>query len=283
ATRWLAAAFTVQITLSLVLATVNYQHWDGYRAFAASLAAETANRRVWVNGEWLGYYFEAAGALPLVRGQAVRPGEIVVSSQLAYPVEFTTGGGARTPLAEREIRPDLPLRLIAIDTRSAYSTVKGGYWPFDISTAPIDRVRADLVVERAPALSRLSMAASETAHQIVSGVHELEDNRFRWTSARALILLKSPAAERPLRAVFRIHDRSPARRVSMLLDGVEVAAQSFPGPGLYSLESTPLKPGGPAASVALVVDRAFSVPGDRRELSLVLVEVGFVESNDQRP
>ncbi len=37
--RWLALGFAVQMTLSLGLAAMNYQHWDGYRQFAASLPA----------------------------------------------------------------------------------------------------------------------------------------------------------------------------------------------------------------------------------------------------
>ena len=37
--RWLTAGFALQMILSLGLATANYQHWDGYRQFAKTLAA----------------------------------------------------------------------------------------------------------------------------------------------------------------------------------------------------------------------------------------------------
>ncbi len=87
APRWLAAGFVLQMILSLGLATANYQHWDGYRQFAKTLAPDAANRRVWVNGEWgLRYYLEAEGALPLARDQVLTPGETIVSSALAAPV-----------------------------------------------------------------------------------------------------------------------------------------------------------------------------------------------------
>src|SRR6185503_15068604 len=42
--RWLAAGFAAQITLSLGLAVVNYQHWDAYRRFVPG------QPRMWVNG-----------------------------------------------------------------------------------------------------------------------------------------------------------------------------------------------------------------------------------------
>src|SRR5262249_35604366 len=178
---WLAAGFAVQMILSVSLAVVNYQHWDGYRSFAAAVAPQTESERQWSNSQWgLRYYLEAEGGIPLVNEQAIRPGDIVVSSELGYHPHFTTSGGALTPIAQREIRASLPLRLFALNTRSAYSTIDRGYLPFDISTGPIDRVRADLVVERKPALEYLPMNAPEAEQQLVSGVYALEDNRFRW-------------------------------------------------------------------------------------------------------
>ena len=35
--RWLTAAFVAQLALGLALSAVNFQHWDGYRAFAREL------------------------------------------------------------------------------------------------------------------------------------------------------------------------------------------------------------------------------------------------------
>src|SRR4029079_9829674 len=66
AARWLYAGFGLQMILALGLATATYQHWDGYRQFAKTLAPDAAQHRVWVDGEWgLRYYMESEGALPL--------------------------------------------------------------------------------------------------------------------------------------------------------------------------------------------------------------------------
>jgi hypothetical protein len=269
--KWLAAGFAAQMLLSLALATVNYQHADAYRAFAASLRPQLANKRVWINGEWgLQYYFEAEGGIPLLREQSVRPGDIVVTSELGYPVHFTTAGGALTPIAERDIRATLPLRLIALHTRSAYSTVDRGYLPFDISNGPIDRVRAELVVERQPKLTYLLMSAPEVEQQLIGGVYQ-----DRWMAARAAILLKSPPEATPLQVKFYIHPSAPARRVTLLVDGEKVADKTYDAPGVYTLETPPIRPAKPTTLLTIVVDKTFSPPGDRRELGIVLIAAGF--------
>jgi Dolichyl-phosphate-mannose-protein mannosyltransferase len=270
-TRWLAAGFAAQIILSLSLATVNYQHAGGYRSFAESLKPLVARKRVWINGEWgLKYYLEAEGGMPLMREQPVRPGDVVVTSDLGYPVHFSAGGGALTPIAQREIRATLPLRLIALHTRSAYSTVDRGYLPFDISTGPIDRVRAEIVVEREPKLSYVVMTAPEAEQQLVSGVYQ-----DRWMAGRAVILLKSPAVATPLQVKFFIHELAPARRISLLIDGRQVAEKTYDAPGLYTLETPPILPEKPTTTLTIMVDKTFFAAGDRRELGVVLSAAGF--------
>ena len=215
-TGWLAAGFTAQMALSLCLAVVNYQHWDGYRSFAASLKPQVEGKRLWINSQWgLRYYLEAKGGIPLLNEQGIRTGDLVVSTDLSYRAHITTAGGALAPIAQRDILATLPLRLFALNTRSAYSTIDRGYLPFDISTGPIDRVRAEMVVEREPKLEYLPMNAPEAEQQLVSGVYELEDHRYRWTAGQAVILLKSPATPTPVRVVFTIHGSSPARRVRL--------------------------------------------------------------------
>ena len=116
------------------------------------------------------------------------------------------------------------------------------------------------------------MDAPGAAEQIVSGVYEREGgNTWRWMSGRAVILLKPPSTPKRLRAVFTIYEKAPARRVSLLLDGIEVAAQTYAGPGRYVLESAPVV----GRAVTVVADKTFSVPGDSRELGIILSEVGF--------
>jgi hypothetical protein len=274
-TKWLAVGFAAQLALGFALVTVNYQHWEGYRSFVASLAPQLEGKRVWINGEWgLRYYLEAVGAVPLRREQAVRAGDVVVSSELAYPIHFTTSGGALTQVAEREIRATLPLRLIALQTRSAYSTVDQGFLPFDVSTGPIDRVRAEVVVEREPKLSYLPMDAPEAEQQLVSGVFSLEGST-RWMAKQAVILLKSPLVATPLRVELYISGQTPARRVSLFVDGTKMVEHTYSAPGLYTLETPAMRPAKPTTTLTIAVDKTFSVANDRRELGIVLKAAGF--------
>jgi hypothetical protein len=271
--RWLAAGFAAQLALSLGLAIVNYQHWDGVRRFAERVHAAAPDARVWVNGEHgLRFYAEHDGALPLTRTQPVRPGDILVSSALSRSFEVMA---PTVPLFEAVIRPAIPLRLIGLDSHSGYSTVQKGFWPFGVSTGVIDRLTAARVVERQPALSYLPMSAPEANDQIVSGIYDLEEHRFRWMAQIAVVVLKSPAAALPLRVDFSIPANAPARRVTLRLDGREVASETYPAPGQYTLATPALQPAARSAAVQIEVDRAFSVPGDRRELGIVLTAVGF--------
>jgi hypothetical protein len=271
--RWLAIGFAAQMTLSLALATVNYQHWDGYRSFARQLSAATAGHRVYIDGEWgLRYYLEADGGLPLERGQVLRAGDIVVSSQLAYPIAFTA---PTAPIAERIIHAWLPLQLIGLEARSGYSTATKGLRPFDISTAPIDIVRAAIVLDRHPTLAYLPMGAQEASSQIVSGLYELEAGAWRWMSGSAVVLLKSPAQPMPVEAAFTIPGPAPARHVELLLDGRVVASETYSAPGAYTLKSPPQLAAGETATVTLTLDRTFSVPGDHRELGVIVSRLGF--------
>lgn len=271
--RWLAAGFVAQLALSLGLAAVNYTHWDGYRRFASSLAPQAESHRVWINGEWgLRYYFEAEGGLPLARGQLVHPGEIVVSSSLAMPLDVKPEGGALAPLAEREITSRIPLRLISLDGRSAYSVASQGLLPFDISTGPIDRVRAGLVVERRPVLETLEIPSPEAAQQILSGIYS-----DGWMGQEGVVVLKRPSVPAPLRVIFRIPSSAPARHVRVLVDALTVAEATYTGPGSYTLSVPPGPPlEGSSATVTVAVDKTFSAPPDRRQLGILIREIGFV-------
>jgi hypothetical protein len=271
--KWLAVGFALQLAIGMGLAAVNYQHWAGYRQFAESLRGPAAGHRVWVDGEWgLRYYLESDGALPLKKGQRLRPGDIVVSSELGASVNPTA---PFAPLRTAEIRPGLPLRIIGLESHSGYSTVSRGFWPFGISAGPIDRVRAVEVAERHPTLAYLPMNAPEAADQLVSGIYSLEDNRYRWMSRAAVVALKSPTAALPLRVEFTIPPQARARRVALLLDGREVASQTYAAPGTYTLESPPVRAAGAVAMAEIAIDETFFAAGDSRELGIVLTGVGF--------
>jgi len=278
-TKWLAAGFSLQVALALALAIANYQHWDGYRRFVAGMADEFESRRVWVNSEWgLRYYAETAGAIAFEQIHPVQPGEMVLTSEIGFPSEVTAGGGARSTLRAAGITSTIPLRIIGLGSRSAYSTVTAGYRPFDIVFEPIDRVTADVIIERKPELSLLPMNAPEAESQIVSGIHRLEDNAWRWMSARGVVLLKAPPAPAPLSVSLYIPDQSPARAVTVSVDGVLAAQGKYDGPGSYTLVSgLPVAAAGHSASVEIIADKTFTPEGDERELSLILSAVGFQE------
>jgi 4-amino-4-deoxy-L-arabinose transferase-like glycosyltransferase len=267
-TRLLALGFVIQMMLSIGLAIVNYQHWDAYRKFAASFSKEIAQKRTWINAEWgLRFYLEAEGALPMPKGQLLQPGEILVSSALALPL---TVNASLAPISQLEIRPAIPLRIVSLDGRSAYSSASlHGLLPFEISTAPIDRVRAEIVLDRKPELTFLDPRDPRSKAQVVGGL--FEDG---WMSDEATVLLKRPEQPAPLRAVIYIPPNAPARHVRMLIDGQLIADETFGGPGGYTMAAL-VGVGAPAVTVTLSVDKTFSAPGDQRKLGVVVTGVGF--------
>jgi len=274
--RWIQAAIIGELVLSAGLAIVNYQHWDGYRQFAKTLANEAKTKRVWINGEWaLRYYLESEGGLPLLQGQTLHPGELVVSSSLGYPIPLTAGGGALAPLAERTITSAIPLRLVALRGKSAYSTTMFGLRPFDISHRVIDQLRAEVVIEHKPVFSDVRMNSTEAEQQIVSGVYQLENGEWRWMGKIAVILLKPPATPSPLMVRFFIPDAAPARQVRIAVNDQVVATEDCPAPGTFTVTSPPLKPAGDSATITISVDKTFASKSDSRELGVILTEVGF--------
>jgi 4-amino-4-deoxy-L-arabinose transferase-like glycosyltransferase len=259
-------AFALQMPLSLALAASNFQHWNGYRDFAASIPKPAAGRHVWVAGEWgLRYYSEAGGALPLTRDQFLEPGDIVVWSELS-------GNGSVTApmahVAERDILPGVPLRLIALDGRSGYSSSARGLLPFEIDRGAVDRVYADVVIERSAELSYLDPRDPKAARQFLSGMYP-----DGWMGAQASVLLRNSPG-RPLRVELYIPPTALARHVSMQADGRAVAEDTFPGPGTYSL-AAPFQSDAASITVTLSVDRTFSVPPDQRQLGVVVTGLGF--------
>ena len=266
-------AVVANLVLGLLLATVNYQHWDGYRQVAAAAPDE---KRVWVNGEWgLRFYLESRGALPLLRGQSVQPGEFVVSSQLADSIAFTTGGGVPAPVNETRITSPIPLRLIGLNSKSAYSSAARGLRPFDIASEPIDIVRTVSVIPRKPVLSYLQMGSPEATSQIVSGVHELENQQWRWMDSRAVLLLKRPPAPGPVEVKIYLPEQAPGRQVTLALDGETVLAQTLPSTGSFTLTTPPFGAKGEDVQLTLSIDRTFQAPNDHRRLGMILAGAGF--------
>jgi hypothetical protein len=275
--RLLIAGFASQLALSLALNRANFDHWNAYRSAVRQVKNTLATQRSWVAADWgLGFYAESEGAAPMKGGQAVRPGDVVITSQLGQAIDYTTGGGTSAPLHEFPVRPLLPLRLMAVNSPSAYSTHAHGLRAFDVSTQPADVVSVVQILERAPQLSFLPMNAPEVSFQIASGVYALEDNSWRWTAKRVVALLKPPATPTPVQATFRIIDQSPVRHASLTIDGRVVAEETYQGSGLHTLRSVPIPARGESVTVILTFDQSFSPPQDARELSTILTGIGFI-------
>jgi hypothetical protein len=273
AVPWLQAAVAMQVALSLLLATVNYQQWGAYREFARSVAKETRARRTWANAEWgMRWYLETDGARPLHEQQAIPAGDMVVTSELAYPVPYHRGGSALAPIAMREITSPLPFRLIALDSHSGYSTADKGFLPFGISTGAIDRVRADILVAKQATREYLPMDAPDADDQIISGVYGREgSSSWRWTAATATVALKAPEQARPIHLDFLIPDMSPVRSLQVIVDGRVFYSHTYQKPGPILADTPPVRTG----NVTLQFDKQFSVPGDNRELAVILSGIGY--------
>jgi hypothetical protein len=260
------AGIALQFALSLGLAIVNYQHWDAYRQFAETLRKDAATRRLWINSE-LGFrfYLESEGGLLLGKDQAIQPGDLIVTSALANPLPV---GMPTAPLSQSEIRPAIPLRLISLSGRSAYSSHSAGLLPFDVSTGPIDIIRSEIAIE--PTLSYLDPHDPKTKSQIISGWFP-EDG---WTSGEARVLLKVPPEAQTLELEFTVPPTAPARQIRMAINGQTVAEKNLPAPGTYKL-SSPAPTGSPSITVTILVDKTFSAPPDARELGIIVTGIGF--------
>ena len=275
--KWLlAAGIACQAVVGFALAYANYEHWKGYQDFVSHHQREFANRRVWVNGEWgLRYYAEALGGLPMRLGQAVQPGDLILSSQLAFPIPYTTGGGTLAPFAQKTIDPSVPVRLVGLTANSAWSTASMGLLPFDISTDPVDVVRADLVIEKQPTLSFLPMGDPQAESHIVSGIYQLESGRFRWMGEQGSVFLKADGELAPLEVKLFIPDTAPAREVIVELDGKEVAREKYNSTGLHDLKTLPIEWPRGRALLTIKVDKTFVSSGDTRRLGIIIQELGF--------
>ena len=263
--RFVWPAIAVQALLSFGLAYVNYQHWNGYRDFAREVPKA---RRVFVNAEWgIRHYLEEAGATALVNGQQFHAGDVIVSTAYAPKIDAPSA-----KVLERDINSALPLRIMYIGGGSAFSTVGAGLWPWSFSLAPMDRVRAETIVEVQPTLAYVTIKTPQAAAHIVSGI----DNSDGWTLDRSAIALMRPAGSAVLRAVFYIPPAGVGREVQVAVDGVRVAAKRYDETGVFTLDSAALDGVAGRAVVTLSTDKPLIVPSDNRALGVVLTEVGFV-------
>lgn len=273
--RWLVAGIALNLSLGLALAWANYQHWAGYRDFVAAHADEIRGARVWVNGEFARFYVEELGALPLERGQGLRPGEMLLTSELGFPFPVTAGGGQLVEVARQEIVPSLPLRLIGLGARSGYSDASAGVRPFDVMAGPVDRLRLERIVERKPTLSYVPMGAPEAEAHLLSGAYQLEDGKSRWMGRQTRLLLQPKAGEGTASATVYVPGVARARRIWLEWNGVKVAEKTIEKEGLYTVSASGVKTGLEPGVLTVACDNTFVAPGDTRELGVVLIEAGL--------
>ena len=86
----------------------------------------------------------------------------------------------------------------------------------------MDRVRADIVVDRKPVLSYLDPKDPKAPAHILSGL--FPDG---WMSERASVLLKTPEKLSSVEVVLYIPPNAPARHVQLLVDGQLIAEDTF--------------------------------------------------------
>jgi 4-amino-4-deoxy-L-arabinose transferase-like glycosyltransferase len=274
--RWLWAAFALQLGFSLALAASHYQQSNAYREFVRELEPKFAGHKVWINGEWgLQYYGQQAGARPLMRNQEVQPGDWVLSSLLGYPIPYSTPGGDKLLVVRRAVTPGVPLRLIALNSQSAFSTISFGVRPFDVRALPTDLLTAETVAARPLDFEFAPMGAPNAGSQIVSGFYEVEAGQWRWMSGEGVMLLRRPAGPSQIVVRFAIPDAAPARRLTVAVDGIRLASRTFPGPGTYTLEIPAPEGTAPSARLAISVDKTFTPPGDKRRLGVIVNAAGF--------
>jgi hypothetical protein len=263
-------AVAVQLMLLLGLCFVNYRHWQSYQRFLAAIQPQLENKRVWVNSEWgFRFYAESMGALPLLKGQAIESGDILLTSKLAYPVEVNIGGSERILLKKEVISPSLPLRLVCLECRSGYSAASFGFRPFEISGATIDEIKAELLVKVEPSKSFLTMDDPEAERHFLTGLFGLE-NGYRWMSGEARIALKSPLAPQPLWIEGFVGNTTSAGYLTVFVDDAKVANFAL-GKGSFAVSTRALK----GSQVRLQVDKTSKVVGDGRDLGIVLTKIGF--------
>jgi hypothetical protein len=186
---------------------------------------------------------------------------------MAFPIPVTA------PLAHVktvDIRPTLPLRMLGLGAKSAYSAAAFGLRPFDITWEPADRIRLELVRPRNVTLHYLPMNAPEATEAIVSGIYQLED-KTRWMSGRAILAVRPPDQPQPVNVDIYVPPQATAKTLTIRVDGALVHQQPMPPPGIHTVKTAPAR----GATVTIELDRTFSVPGDNRQLGAVLMGAGF--------
>lgn len=267
----LRASIALQFVLAFAAAWVNASHWNMIRDYVRSMRAGPT----YVSAEWgTRWYAQTRGSAPLLRHQALRPGDSILTSQLSGEVPYTVGGGELRILSQRNLRPRIPLRIAGIEARSSYATVAFGLLPFDFNHGVVDRLTLYRLFAMPASASWLPMAAPEARWQIVSGVFGLEENAWRWAQRKAEFKLKTPPQPAPLVAEIFIPEASPARRFLLRINAGAPVEIIVPGPGPHLLSAAAPRAAG-ETQLMIEADRDFQPSGDSRRLSFIVRAVGY--------
>ena len=182
--RFVWPAIAIEAALSFSLATVNYATLGCDIATSRAEVPRKA-RRMFVNGEWgIRHYVEEAGGTALLNGQRFHAGDVIVSTAYAPKIDAPS-----VKVFERVISSTIPLRMMDLAGGSAFSAVGGKLWPFAISTAPMDRVTVETIIDVQPTLAYVKILSPEGAAHIISGISKSDG----WTMQPGLIALVRPA------------------------------------------------------------------------------------------
>ena len=267
-------AIVGNLAVSLALAISNYQQWDAYRQIALSMSEQAKTKRVWINGDWLRFYLESNGALPMLEGQAVQPGDVVVSAKLGFPSPFNTGGGMRVPMRDWPVKLSLPFQLIGLDANSAYSTVSMGMEAFGfVFDKPVDVVTAEVIVERKASQSFIKMGSTESDSQIASGFYAIEGGQWRWMSGKGVVLLKRDPKHRQVVIQYALPDALPGRLIEVFADGKRIGQKKLGGPGSGELAVELPVFRDAQLTIGISIDRTITPANDQRILGLIVSSV----------
>ena len=112
-----------------------------------------------------------------------------------------------------------------------------------------------------------------------NAIHRFVENRLLGPVLQLVVSIRKPIVQdtivpKRVRAEIYRPPNALARRITLLLDGREVASKDIPAAGPYTIESAAPYAG---STVEVRVDRTFRAPGDQRDLGVVLLGVGFAQ------
>lgn len=141
------------------------------------------------------------------------------------------------------------------------------------------------IEEEAPLSSVVRLSDPASANQLLNGFYELEANSWRWTAGRFSVALSAPPGARTNGAwlVLRFNlpdpsiDALKSITVSCKVADAQLAPETFrtPGDHEYHREVPASAFAKDAVAADFSLDKFLKLPGDVRELGLVVTSIGL--------